>query len=111
MNIPYFQEDVFRTFNVSHRRGWEFLRDNSPSSSSRGRHNDSNQEETRGRKGLITPRKIREMERLLEEEGIETRALTWEQLGYEVGLDCTGRTVQRAMGTMNYHKCVSCRKG
>ena len=32
-------------------------------------------------------------------------------IGYEVGLDCTGRTVQRVMGTMNYHKCVSCRKG
>ena len=51
------------------------------------------------------------MERILETEGIEARALTWEQLDYEVGLDCSGRTVQRAMGTMDYHKCVSCRKG
>ena len=108
MNIPYFKEDVFQTFNVSHRQGWEILHDNS---SSRRSHNDSNQEETRGRKSLITSRKIREMERLLEEESIEARALTWEQLGYEVGLNCTGRTIQRAMGTMDYHKCITCRKG
>ena len=54
---------------------------------------------------------MREMERILETEGIEARASTWEQLGYEVGLGCSGRTVQRAMGTMDYHKCVSCRKG
>ena len=51
------------------------------------------------------------MERILEEEGIEARSLTWQQLGYEVGLDCSGRTIQRAMGTMDYHKCVSCKKG
>lgn len=51
------------------------------------------------------------MERILEEEGIEARALIWEQLGYEIGLDCFGRIIQRAMGTMDYHKCVACRKG
>ena len=37
--------------------------------------------------------------------------LTWSQLGYEIGLDCNGRTIQRAMGTMDYHKCLSCRRG
>ena len=51
------------------------------------------------------------MERILEEEGIEARALTWEQLGEEIGLDCTGRTIKNAMGTMDYHKCIACRKG
>ena len=52
---------------------------------------------------LIGPEKIREMERILETEGIEARAYTWEQVGFEVGLECSGRTVQRAMGTMEYH--------
>lgn len=48
---------------------------------------------------------------VLETESIEARRFTSEQLGNEVGLDCSGRTVQRAMGTMSYHKCTACRKG
>ncbi len=51
------------------------------------------------------------MEVILETEGIEARRFTWEQLGNEVGLDCSGRTVQSAMGTKNYHKYIACRKG
>lgn len=86
------------------------LRDRSTSTTPSRRHNDPNQEETRGRNRIISPREVREMERVLE-EGIEGRALTWEQLGEEVGLECNGRTFQRAMGTMNYHKCIACRKG
>lgn len=50
------------------------------------------------------------MERLLQTEGIEARSYTWEQLGFEVGLDCSGRGVQRAMGTMDYYKCIACRR-
>lgn len=50
------------------------------------------------------------MEVVLETEGIEARRFAWEQLGNEVGLDCSGRTVQRAMGTMNYQKCIACQK-
>lgn len=44
------------------------------------------------------------MERILETEGIEARVYTWERLECEVGLECSGRTMQRAMGTMDYHK-------
>ena len=29
MGIGYFKEDVFRTFDVSHRQGYEFLRNDS----------------------------------------------------------------------------------
>ena len=50
------------------------------------------------------------MERILETEGIEARAYTWEQLGF-VGLECSGHTVQRAMGIIEYHKCIACRHG
>ena len=89
MGMEYFKEDVFRTFNVSHRQGYEFLRNDS---SSRRLHNDSDQEETRGRRQLISADKLREMERILQDEGIEARALTWEQLRYEVGLECMYRT-------------------
>lgn len=51
------------------------------------------------------------MERILEENDVQTRALTWEQLGYEAGLDVSGRIVQRHMGTMEYHKCIACGRG
>lgn len=105
MEIEYFKEDVFRAFDVFSRQGWDFLCDDS---SSRRCHNDASQEESRGRKSVISPEKIYEMERILETEGIETRAYTWEQLGYEVGLECSGRTIKKAMGTIDYHKCIAC---
>lgn len=89
MGIEYFKQDIFRTFNVSSREGWRFLSD----SSSRRLHNDPDREEHRGRKPLIGPEKIRGMKRILETEGIETRSYTWEQLGFEVGLECSGRIV------------------
>lgn len=51
------------------------------------------------------------MERILETEGIEARSYTWEQLGFEVRLECSVRTGQRAMGTMDSHKFIACRRG
>ena len=107
MGILYFKKDVFRTFNVSHHAGWRALNQES----SRRHHNKPDLPETRGRKAIVTPQKNRGMERIIEEEGFEARALTWAQLGYEVGLECSGRIIQIAMGTMDYHKCVACRKG
>ena len=50
------------------------------------------------------------MEKILEEDAFNARALTWEQLGYEAGLDISGKTIKRYMGTMGYHKCLACRK-
>ncbi len=51
------------------------------------------------------------MEQILQEKGIEACAMTWEQLGYEVGLECTGQTMKNAMGSLNYRKCIACKKG
>ena len=102
MGITYYKNDVFRTFNVSKTRGYELLRS--------GSHNDSEEFETRGRKSIVSTKDIREMERILE-EGFEARITTWQQLGFEAGLDCSGHTIRRVMGTMDYHKCISCRKG
>ena len=107
MGILYFKKDVFRTFNMSHHAGWRALNQES----SRRHHNKPDLPETRGRKAIVTPQKICGMERIIEEEGFEARALTWAELGYEVGLECSGRIIQIAMGTMDYHKCVACRKG
>ncbi len=51
------------------------------------------------------------MERIVEEYGFDGRALTWLQLGHEAGIEASWRTIQRAMGTLNYRKCIACKKG
>ena len=66
MGISYYKEDVFRVFNVSRQQGYKYLR----SESSRRHHNNPDISEQRGRKSIITPQQIREMERILETEGI-----------------------------------------
>ncbi|KAF1813823.1 hypothetical protein P152DRAFT_506644 [Eremomyces bilateralis CBS 781.70] len=60
-------------------------------------------EDPRGRSRLIATKDIHEMERILEELDVYGRTITWDALGYEAGLDVSGRTVRRAMGTMEYH--------
>ena len=77
---------------------------------SRTRHN-TDIPEKRRRHSIVTPRHIREMERILKTEGMEACGLTWVQLGYEMGLECSSRIIQRVIGTMNYHKYIACRKG
>ena len=75
-------EAIFRFNNVTHATGYRMIAASNPPRL----HNDRIKNETRGRKTVVTPAHIREMERIIEEEGIEARALTWAQLGYEVGL-------------------------
>ena len=106
-HIPYFKTDVFKFYGISYNRGYEYLR-NGSSNLLRDNRDDPNREETRGRKRLVSAQKVREMEKLLEEED---RTYSWDELGHQVGLDCSGRTVRRYMGTMDFHKCISCRRG
>lgn len=75
MRLDYFKEDIFRTFNVCSRDGWRYL---SGRNSSRRLQNDPDVADNQGPQPLIGPEKIREMELILETEGIEARAL---QLG------------------------------
>ena len=72
--------------------------------------------ERRGAPAKISDAKVREMELILEarddDHPVETKALIWLQLGYEAGLeDIRERTIINKMGTMDYHKCIACRKG
>ena len=106
MGILYHKTDVFKTFDVKSRQGYEML-----SSSSRRHHNRPDEEEARGHHNIISEEKIHEMKKVLENEGIEAKALSWKQLGMEVDLDVSERTIQRAMGTKDYHKCIACSKG
>ena len=100
-------EAIIRYNGLSHSTGWRIIRSRNP----RRLNHDSTQKERRGRKSIITPEHMKEMERILENEGIEGRALTWAQLGMEVGLDCHGDTIKRAMEDMNYRKCIACQRG
>jgi transposase len=106
-NIPHHKTDVFKHFRASKSSGYEILAEGS--SAQRIDILVENNPSHRTRK--ITPQKLREMERILENKGIEARGLTWEQLGTKVGLNVSGKTVQRALGTLEYHKFIACKKG
>ncbi|KAK1754158.1 hypothetical protein QBC47DRAFT_385895 [Echria macrotheca] len=52
------------------------------------------------------------MEQLIWTYGFEARKLTWQGLALEVGLvGISTRTIERAMGTLGYRKCIACKKG
>lgn len=36
--------------------------------------------------------------------------MTCQQLDYELGLKCTEKIVKKAMGSINYHKCIAYKK-
>ncbi len=107
IGIEYFKEDIFRSFNVFSQEEWKYLSDNS---SPRRLNNNPDREEYLGRKSLISPEKIRELEQVLETEGIEARFYIWDQLGFEGGLKFSRCKVHRVMGTMDYHKCIALRR-
>ncbi len=100
-------EAVFRANGVSHAIRYRILRSSNP----RTLKNDPTREETRRGHNKITPEQIREMEKILENEGIEGRSLKWMQLGFEAQVEASEATIQRAMGTLQYHKCFACQRG
>ena len=101
------KEDIFKDYGVSCSSGYEIIK----SQSSRRRHHNPSLSETRGCKSVITPSQTKEMKSIIETKGFEVRALTWKQLGLEAGVETSGRTIQRVMETLDYHKCVACQKG
>ena len=107
--IEHAKEDIFRHFGVSHRQGWAML---SEGSVDRRHHNREDiEKDHRGRKPQLTSEDVRKMDRLIQSEGFEARKLSWEELGWECGLEgISGRTIKKYMGTMDYHKCIACTK-
>jgi transposase len=103
-----FHTKVFERYGVSKSQGWELLQEGS--AVRRFGHN-LHDIETRGRPRAITPEQLRQVERLLEDCDVEGRSMSWETLAYEAGLDVSARTLRRAMGTLDYHKCIACRRG
>ena len=74
-------------------------------------NNDPNREKTRDRKRKMTREDIARCDRLLETAGFDGKTLTWEQLAYEVNIDVSPWTMKREMNILNWHKCITCRKG
>lgn len=66
--------------------------------------------ETRGRPSKITQRDLRALEHIIQSSGQEGRLLSWEGLAIEAGIEASARTIQRAMGTMAYRRCIACQK-
>jgi len=94
-------------FKVLKHQEYQMLQ---PETSAHWQNNNSEHEEMCDCKSLILNKDIQKIKRVLKSEGFEVRALTWEQLDFEVGLKCSDNTIKRAMRTMNYHKCIVCRK-
>ena len=103
---PATQAEIFRFCGVPRSSGYRILKDNQ----TRRLHNRQN-EDPRGPRNQVPQDKIIEMDEILQTEGIEARSLTWGQLGTTVGLNLSGRTIQRAMGLLNWAKCIACQKG
>lgn len=102
--IPFFKADLYRDFDVSARRGRQILHDGRPR-----RHLEI---ETRGRKKRLSPDDLLAMEKVLWKFGFKARALTWQGLALEAGISrVSSRTIERAMGTLGYRKCIACEKG
>jgi hypothetical protein len=106
MKILYFKKDLFRVFDALKQTDWKMLtRENF----SRIKNN-VDISKIRERHSVMTSTHIRDMKRILETKNMKTRALTWAQLSYEMRLKCSDRTTQRVMRTINYYKCVACRR-
>ena len=107
-NGRFSKSAIFAQYGISRRRGYAILH-KAYSSIDRTFHN--YHPETCGQPHKIDSRYIVEMEKNLEDADIKTRAISWETLAYEAGLeDVSLSTTRRTMGRPDYHKCVACRK-
>jgi hypothetical protein len=43
-------------------------------------------------------------------EGWGAQTLTWEQLAFELDFGVSGDTMKRAFGSLEYYKCIACKK-
>ncbi|KAF1938272.1 hypothetical protein EJ02DRAFT_354942 [Clathrospora elynae] len=103
-NIPFFKQHVFDHFRVSHRQGWAMISDGSKDC----RHHRAKGEERCRRPSKVTNWHLKEMDRIMKDEGLEARKLSWQELGFEVGLEGVHA---RTMGnSISYSRCIACQK-
>jgi hypothetical protein len=105
------KQAFFERNHISRRSGYRILGLELTNPSDRTFHNQPGVTETRGRRKLIIDDDLHRMEEILYNSDIETRSMTWETLAFEAGLDVSVDIIRRAIGALNYHKCIACRKG
>jgi hypothetical protein len=106
-DISCFKQDVLDTFGVKRRDGYRILCGNP-----RRHHNDPFIKERRGRPSKVLKEDISRTDQILRDYGIDGRVLTWEQLVEEAGIeDVYRRTIQIHMDSLDYRKCLACKKG
>ena len=98
--------DIFRRFNIPKPSAYRLLAE----SSDRRTSHQEEHEETRGRPSKVTPQQLQKCEHIVTSFGYQGRSLTWEQLAFEADINVSSRTIRRAMGTMDYRRCIACRK-
>lgn len=104
--------EIFQRLNVSHKRGYEMLKDDNEAEEPSSRtFNHRERKETRGRKPKISEEQAQLMEDIVENYGWDGRTLTWEQLAEEAGIDNVHtKAIRSIMNHRGYHICTACRK-
>jgi hypothetical protein len=103
---PYSKTQLFSNNSIPPRTAYRILSQPDP----RRLGNSKIRKETRGRHSKISKRGIRAIEYIIQSCGQEGRILSWEALGLEAGIEASGRTIRRALGTMQYRRCIACQK-
>lgn len=106
--IPYFKSRVFHHFDLPRRSGYRVLDEEN----ARRHHNNPDIQEQRGRKPVLSSKDLLAMEKLIWDCGFKARTLTWKSLLHAARIEktCSTRTIQRAMETLDYRKCIACPK-
>jgi hypothetical protein len=103
-----FHADVFRFEGLSHTEGWRVLNNETPPSTKKKSPDDGLPPEKRGRKLLISPAMLHDVEELVKEHA-EARTWGWEKLSEEAfGAGISGGTLRDVMGVTDYWKCIAC---
>jgi hypothetical protein len=112
MGFQGFNNKVFDYYGCSKASGYRILSGES-SQTERRLGNEPEAYDPRGRPPILTRDDLRQMEDYLEHADVKQRAVTWQNLARQAGVrtDVSWRTIQRAMGALDYHKCIACDKG
>jgi hypothetical protein len=89
--VTHSKSELCRTHDSSDRTGWRLRKEQR----SRRLANDPDRTETRGRRKQITEDQSSELAKMIENEGFEARALTYEQLAIAIHAEVSGCTIKR----------------